>query len=76
MTYSAPSVTNLLDDVSLAKVNEGYYDGKVVNVVDPNDSVGAGGIVEYDRHVGSTFTEARISIRLMLCIRTGSISIN
>ncbi|WP_458123645.1 lipase family protein [Paenibacillus sp. Z3-2] len=55
MTYSAPSVTNLLDDVSLAKVNEGYYDGKVVNVVDPNDSVGAGGIVEYDRHVGSTF---------------------
>ncbi|WP_338541771.1 lipase family protein [Paenibacillus tundrae] len=55
MTYSAPSVTNLLDDISLSRVNEGYYDGKVVNVVDPNDSVGAGGIVEYDRHVGSTF---------------------
>lgn len=28
MTYSAPSVTNLLDDASLAKVNEGYYDKK------------------------------------------------
>lgn len=55
MTYSAPSVTNLLDDASLAKVNEGYYDGKVVNIVQPNDSVGAGGLFEYDRHVGSTY---------------------
>ncbi len=54
MTYSAPSVTNLLDDVSLAKVNEGHFDNKMVNVVHPNDSVGAGGISEYDRHVGST----------------------
>ena len=55
MTYSAPSVTNLLDDASLAKVNEGYYDKKVVNIVQPNDSVGAGGLFEYDRHVGSTY---------------------
>ncbi|KQY84115.1 hypothetical protein ASD24_10025 [Paenibacillus sp. Root52] len=55
MTYSAPSVINLLDDASLAKVNEGYYDGKVVNIVQPNDSVGAGGINEYVRHVGSTY---------------------
>ncbi len=54
MTYSAPSVTNLLDDVSLSKVNEGHFDNKMVNVVHPNDSVGAGGISEYDRHVGST----------------------
>ncbi|PZT53251.1 lipase family protein [Paenibacillus silvae] len=55
MTYSAPSVTNLLDDASLAKVNEGYYDKKVINIVHPNDSVGAGGLLEYDRHVGSTY---------------------
>lgn len=54
MTYSAPSVMNLLDDVSLAKVNEGQFDNKMVNVVHPNDSVGAGGISEYERHVGLT----------------------
>ncbi|MDR6725625.1 hypothetical protein J2W91_004127 [Paenibacillus amylolyticus] len=54
MTYSAPSVMNLLDDVSLAKVNEGLFDNKMYNVVHPSDSVGAGGISEYDRHVGQT----------------------
>ncbi|MEI2281643.1 lipase family protein [Paenibacillus polysaccharolyticus] len=54
MTYSAPSVMNLLDDASIAKVNEGYFDNKILNVVHPNDSVGAGGLVEYDRHVGVT----------------------
>ncbi|MBY0202389.1 MULTISPECIES: lipase family protein [Paenibacillus] len=82
MTYSAPSVTNLLDDASLAKVNEGYYDKKVVNIVHPNDSVGAGGISEYDRHVGSTYYKGqdfdsanamyqnwRLQFQLMLPIR-------
>ncbi|MDR6718770.1 lipase family protein [Paenibacillus sp. 2003] len=54
MTYSAPSVMNLLDDISLAKVNEGHFDNKMVNVVHPSDSVGAGGVSEYDRHVGLT----------------------
>lgn len=54
MTYSAPSVTNLLDDASLAKVNEGYYDKSGEHRSAKRFSR-CRRTFEYDRHVGSTY---------------------
>lgn len=55
VTFSAPSVTNLLSDDLLKKVNNGEFDKQIVNYVHPSDSVGAGPLSEYGRHVGSTY---------------------
>ncbi|MDR0267623.1 hypothetical protein [Paenibacillus sp.] len=55
VTFSAPSVTNLLSDELVAKVNNGEFDKQIINYVHPSDSVGAGPFSEYDRHVGSTY---------------------
>ncbi|MNJ45366.1 Lipase (class 3) [compost metagenome] len=55
VTFSAPSVTNLLTDEQLEKLNNGEYDKQVINYVHPSDSVGAGALGEYKRHVGSTY---------------------
>lgn len=55
VTFSAPSVTNLLTDEQLEKLNNGEYDKQIINYVHPSDSVGAGALGEYKRHVGSTY---------------------
>jgi len=55
VTFSAPSVTNLLSDDLLKKINNGEFDKQIVNYVHPSDSVGAGPLSEYGRHVGSTY---------------------
>lgn len=55
VTYSAPSTLNSLSDELAAKVNNGEFDDQIINYVHPSDSVGAGGIDEYDRHIGSTY---------------------
>lgn len=55
VTFSAPSVTNLLSDDLLEKVNNGDFDKQIINYVNPSDSVGAGFISEYERHIGSTY---------------------
>ncbi len=55
VTFSAPSVTNLLSDELLEQVNNGDFDQQIVNYVHPSDSVGAGPFSEYKRHIGSTY---------------------
>ncbi|MEM4992260.1 hypothetical protein WKH56_06930 [Priestia sp. SB1] len=55
VTYSSPSVVKLLNKKEQKKANEGKYDKQVVNYVHPKDSVGAGGIVAYKNHIGSTY---------------------
>lgn len=55
VTYSAPSVTNLLPDKLAEKAKSGEFDDKIINYVHPNDSIGAGALQEYDSHVGSTY---------------------
>lgn len=55
VTYSAPSVVDLLDKKTKEKVMAGEFDSTVINYVHPKDSVGAGGIKPWDRHVGSTY---------------------
>lgn len=55
VTYSSPSVVKLLPKKEQDKVKKGEYDKKVINYVHPKDSIGAGGIREYDDHIGSTY---------------------
>lgn len=55
VTYSAPSTLNSLSDELAAKVENGDFDDQIINYVHPSDSVGAGGLSEYDRHIGSTY---------------------
>lgn len=55
VTYSAPSVTNLLPDKLAEKAKNGEFDDKIINYVHPSDSIGAGALTEYDSHVGSTY---------------------
>lgn len=55
VTYSAPSTLNSLSDELVAKVENGDFDNQIINYVHPSDSVGAGGLEEYDRHIGSTY---------------------
>ncbi len=55
VTYSAPSVIDLLDNTTKQKVIAGNFDSTVVNYVHPKDSVGAGGLEPYERHIGSTY---------------------
>jgi len=55
VTYSAPSVTNLLPDKLAEKAKNGEFDDKIINYVHPSDSIGAGPLKEYDSHVGSTY---------------------
>lgn len=55
VTYSAPSTLNSLSDELAAKVTNGDFDHQIINYVHPSDSVGAGGVGEYDRHIGSTY---------------------
>ncbi|WHX40366.1 hypothetical protein QNH36_22440 [Mesobacillus sp. AQ2] len=55
VTYSAPSVIDLLDEKTKTKAFAGDFDSSIVNYVHPKDSIGAGGLEPYDRHIGSTF---------------------
>ncbi|WP_180955112.1 YqiA/YcfP family alpha/beta fold hydrolase [Peribacillus deserti] len=55
VTFNAPSVVHLLPEDMQKKVKKGYYDRQIVNYVNPKDSVGAGAIHPYERHIGSTY---------------------
>lgn len=55
VTYSAPSVVDLLDDKTRERVFAGEFDSSIVNYVHPKDSIGAGGLAPYERHIGSTY---------------------
>lgn len=55
VTYSAPSTLNTLSNELVAKVENGDFDNQIINYVHPSDSVGAGGLEEYERHIGSTY---------------------
>ncbi len=55
VTYSSPSVMDILPDDIKEKAESGQYDTKIINYVHPQDSVGAGYISEYKRHIGSTY---------------------
>lgn len=55
VTFSAPSVMNLLTDDVEKKAKNGQFDNQIINYVNPRDSIGAGALSEYDRHVGSTY---------------------
>ncbi|MEK5062324.1 lipase family protein [Cytobacillus sp. FSL R5-0596] len=55
VTYSAPSVIDLLDEKTKAKAVAGDFDSSIVNYIHPKDSIGAGGLELYERHIGSTY---------------------
>src|SRR5690606_38114013 len=55
VTYSAPSVIDLLDEQTMEKTLAGDFDSSIVNYVHPKDSIGAGGLEPYERHIGSTY---------------------
>ncbi|WP_232698239.1 lipase family protein [Brevibacillus daliensis] len=55
ITFSAPSVYNLLPDDLQAYAESGFFDKQIINYVHPSDSIGAGFGKEYDRHIGSTY---------------------
>ncbi|MBM7690798.1 hypothetical protein JOC77_000201 [Peribacillus deserti] len=55
VTFNAPSVVHLLPEDMQKKVKKEYYDRQIVNYVNPKDSVGAGAINPYERHIGSTY---------------------
>lgn len=55
VTYSAPTVMDLLPESIRKKAERGDFDSSIVNYVHPKDSIGAGAIEAYERHIGSTF---------------------
>lgn len=55
VTYSAPTVIELLPDDIQKKAENGEFDNKIINYVHPQDSVGAGWFDEHERHIGSTY---------------------
>ncbi|WGU93538.1 lipase family protein [Paenibacillus dendritiformis] len=55
VTYSAPSVMNLLPDDLAKQAKQGKFDDLITNYVNPKDAIGAGALSEYERHVGSTY---------------------
>ncbi|KON88297.1 hypothetical protein AF332_16815 [Sporosarcina globispora] len=55
VTYSAPSVIDLLDEQTKSRAVAGDFDSSIVNYVHPRDSIGAGGLKPYERHIGSTY---------------------
>lgn len=55
VTYSAPSVVDLLDKKTKKKAIAGNFDTSITNYVHPKDSIGAGGLKPYERHIGSTY---------------------
>lgn len=55
VTYSAPSVMNLLPDDLAKQAEQGKFDELITNYVNPKDAIGAGALSEYERHVGSTY---------------------
>jgi hypothetical protein len=55
VTYSAPSVIDLLHEQTREKAVAGDFDSSIVNYVHPKDSIGAGGLEPYKRHIGSTY---------------------
>ncbi|CAH0343891.1 hypothetical protein [Bacillus sp. CECT 9360] len=55
VTFSSPTVLHLLPEKLQKKVNKGHYDQTIVNFIHPRDSIGAGGIAPYKRHIGSSY---------------------
>ncbi|MDP4144911.1 MAG: hypothetical protein Q8936_10600 [Bacillota bacterium] len=55
VTYSAPSVVDLLPKELSKKAYAGVFDDKIINYVNPKDPIAAGAFSEYTRHVGSTY---------------------
>ncbi|PKF89680.1 hypothetical protein CW306_10335 [Bacillus sp. BA3] len=55
VTYSAPSVLELLPEKLQKKAKKGEYDQTIVNYIHPKDSIGAGAFNPYDRHIGSSY---------------------
>lgn len=55
VTFNAPSVVDILPDEAKERVLKGLLDKKVVNYIHPRDSIGAGAVEPYSRHIGSSF---------------------
>ncbi|WP_110926317.1 lipase family protein [Bacillus massiliglaciei] len=55
VTFSAPNVVHLLPADLQKDVKAGKYNKVIVNYIHPKDSIGAGGIREWERHIGSSF---------------------
>lgn len=55
VTYSAPSVLYTLPKEMQERAKNGEFDHLITNYVHPNDSIGAGALYEYDRHIGKTY---------------------
>lgn len=55
VTYSSPSVIDILPEDVKRKADRGEFDSRIINYVHPQDSVGAGYIREYRKHIGSTY---------------------
>lgn len=55
VTWSSPDVLGLLPKDLRKEANEGKFDNTIVNYVHPQDSIGAGSLSKYKRHIGSTY---------------------
>lgn len=55
VTFSSPSVVGLLPDELQKKIQNGEFDKKIVNYIHPRDSIGAGSIKAYERHIGASY---------------------
>ncbi len=55
VTFSTPSVIDLLPDNIKADAEKGKFDKDIINYIDPRDSIGAGALRAYTRHIGATY---------------------
>lgn len=55
VTFSSPSVVELLPKETQKKVEKGEFDEKIVNYIHPRDSIGAGSLKPFERHIGSSY---------------------
>ncbi|WP_409291214.1 lipase family protein [Peribacillus sp. SCS-37] len=55
VTFNSPSTVHLLLKEMKEDVKKGKFDKQIVNYVHPKDSISAGALKPYDRHIGSTY---------------------
>jgi hypothetical protein len=55
VTYGAPSVVELLPSELQKEVMAGKFDEKITNYIHPKDSIGAGSINPYEKHIGASY---------------------
>ncbi|WIY59849.1 Mbeg1-like protein [Bacillus arachidis] len=55
VTYSAPGVYDMLPKEIQEKVDSGEYKGKIINYINPKDSISGGFLWEDKDHIGDTY---------------------